>query len=79
MLHNFTIVPLSNEQAMVLRAETNHVESALDGGSMQSTLCRHPELGDLIVIENTAGSSAVVLDKAFVGKLSTRLSPSATH
>jgi hypothetical protein len=79
MLQNFTIVPLSNEQAIVLRAETVDVESTLDGGSMQSTLCSHPEFGTLIVIENTCGSSAVALDKAHQEKLSNRLSPRATH
>jgi len=79
MLQNFTIVPLSNEQAIVLRAETIDVGSTLDGGSMQSTICRHPEFGNLIVIENTCGSSAVALDKSHIEKLSNRLSPRPTN
>jgi hypothetical protein len=79
MLHNLTIVPVSQDQAIVLLAETIAAGSTLDGGSMQTTVCRHPQIGELILIQNALDSSAVVLDRAQMPALSDWLSPTVTH
>jgi hypothetical protein len=79
MLQNFTIVSLSQDQAIVLLAETIEAGSTLDGGSVQTTVCRHPEIGELILVQNALGTSAVALDKAQIPALSDWLSPSVTH
>jgi hypothetical protein len=79
MLQNMTIVPVSQDQAIVILAETTETGSTLDGGSVQTTVCRHPLIGELVLIQNAIDASAVVLDRAQVPALSDWLRPSAAH
>ena len=61
MLSNFVLIPVSYEQAVMTLAETTETFSALDSGSIDTTLAAHPIHGPMIVIENAAGKSVIAV------------------
>jgi hypothetical protein len=61
MLHGYTIIAVSHEQAINILAETVDVSSALDTGCGIMTVAQHPQHGDLIILDNAIGKCAIAL------------------
>lgn len=70
MLQGYTVLPVTHEQATVAVADSTDIKSTLDLGSSLMTLAEHPQLGDIIVIENSIGKSAIALQSERAKKIS---------
>ncbi|MEZ2310857.1 hypothetical protein AB6809_29855 [Paraburkholderia sp. RCC_158] len=61
MFLGYTLIAVSHEQAIKTLAETVDSKASLDMGSGVATIAFHPVHGDMIIIDNAAGESAVAL------------------
>jgi hypothetical protein len=75
MLQSYTFIAVSHEQAVSTLAETVDSSDMMDMGSGVATLARHPIHGDMIIIDNAAGQSAVALHRDRVKKFTDSLLP----
>jgi hypothetical protein len=73
MLQNFTIVAASHEQIINLLAQAESTIGTLDTGSVVTTLAEHPIFGQVVVNENVAGPSTIVLHRDAAEKFSAAL------
>jgi hypothetical protein len=64
MLQDYTIVPVSHEQALNVLAEIIDTMGNLDMGYTVAHIASHPVHGDLFVIENVCGMCAVCIARA---------------
>ena len=70
MLHGYTIIPVTHEQAVITVAESLDAVSSMDAGSATTTLAEHPVFGDIVVFENAAGQSIIVAHRDHAKKFS---------
>jgi len=79
MLLNFVLIEVSYEQAAMTLAETTETFSAIDSGSINTTLASHPIHGPMIVIENAAGKSAIAVRSERWNHFESALNPNLTQ
>jgi hypothetical protein len=79
MLSNFVLIEVSYEQAVITLAETTKTFSAIDSGSINTTLALHPVYGPMMVIENAAGRSAIAIQSERRNQFESVLNPTLTH
>ena len=75
MLHGYTLIAVSHEQALNILAEATAPIALLDIGSGTATIMRHPMHGDMIVIDNAIGKCAIALRRGHVEKFTNSLHP----
>lgn len=73
MLQNFTVVPASHEQIINLLAQAQSTIGTLDAGAVVTTIADHPIFGQVVVNENVAGPSTIVLHRDAAEKFSAEL------
>lgn len=79
MLSNFVLIEVSYQQAALTLAETTETFSAIDSGSVITTLASHPIHGPMIVVENVAGKSAIAIRAEHRDAFESALNPTLTQ